>query len=185
MAEAAVFEAHRHGKLAFTHPSDVAGLEVALDAGVDVLAHAIDATHRLSPGHFERMKRQGMALIPTLKLLASNSREEVLNQVREYSAIGGRILFGTDVGYLTDYDPQREYELLSASGLSWREVLATLTTNPVDQFSESERRGRIEPGKEGDIVVLSSDPAIDIHAFVDIRYTIRAGEVIYDSALSE
>src|SRR5438876_1026841 len=49
VASAAVSEAHRRGRLVFTHPSNVAGLEVALDARVDVLAHAIDDTQGLTP----------------------------------------------------------------------------------------------------------------------------------------
>jgi hypothetical protein len=44
VATAAVAEAHRQRKLGFTHPSNVAGLEVALRAHVDVLAHAIEDT---------------------------------------------------------------------------------------------------------------------------------------------
>ena len=39
-ARAAVEVAHRHGQLAFAHPSDLAGVLVARDSGVDVLAHA-------------------------------------------------------------------------------------------------------------------------------------------------
>lgn len=42
VATAAVEEAHKRGKLVFTHPSNVAGLEVALAAHVDVLAHSIE-----------------------------------------------------------------------------------------------------------------------------------------------
>src|SRR3546814_10759372 len=43
IATAAVEEAHRHGPLVFTHPSDVRGLEVALAAGADVLAPSVEA----------------------------------------------------------------------------------------------------------------------------------------------
>ena len=39
IARAVVAEAHRAGKPAFAHPSDMAGLEVSLASGVDVLAH--------------------------------------------------------------------------------------------------------------------------------------------------
>src|SRR5439155_3285687 len=41
VATAAVNEAHQQGKTVFTHPSNVAGLEVALRAHVDVLAHVV------------------------------------------------------------------------------------------------------------------------------------------------
>src|SRR3546814_18575373 len=51
IATAAVEEAHRHGALVFTHPSDVRGLEVALAAGHEVLQHWVGARagYRPSP----------------------------------------------------------------------------------------------------------------------------------------
>ena len=44
IATAAVVESHRQGKLVFSHPSNLARLEVALRANVHVLAHAIEDT---------------------------------------------------------------------------------------------------------------------------------------------
>ena len=40
IAKAAVEESHLNGKLVFAHPSNLAGIRVAIDSGVDVLAHA-------------------------------------------------------------------------------------------------------------------------------------------------
>src|SRR5439155_4314363 len=69
VAKAAVDAAHRRGMLVFAHPSNVAGLEVALRARVDVLAHAIEDTRGLTAEHLRGMRQQNMALVPTLKLL--------------------------------------------------------------------------------------------------------------------
>jgi imidazolonepropionase-like amidohydrolase len=179
VASAAVTEAHRRGRLVFTHPSNVAGLEVALDARVDVLAHAIDDTQGLTAEHLMRMRTHNVALVPTLKLLAFDGRREVLDQVRDYARAGGQILFGTDVGYLPDYDPVREYELMEAAGLTWRQILASLTTDPAIRFNERGRRGRLAPGMDGDVVVLGADPMRNSLNFADVRYTIRAGRVIF------
>lgn len=44
IATAAAKEARRKGRLVFGHASDIRGLEVALESGVDVLAHALDAS---------------------------------------------------------------------------------------------------------------------------------------------
>lgn len=180
VASAAVAEAHRRGGLVFAHPSSVAGLEVALDARVDVLAHAIDDTEGFTPEHLNRMKAQNVALVPTLRLLASDGRPEVLDQVRDYARRGGQILFGTDVGYLPEYDPGREYELMEAAGLTWRQILASLTTDPAIRFKEGSQRGRLAPGMDGDIAVLGADPMRGSRAFADVRYTIRAGRVIFE-----
>ena len=180
VAAAAVGEAHRRGKLVFAHPSNVAGLDVALRARVDVLAHAIEDTHGLAPEHLRRMKQQNMALVPTLKLLGDgDDRKEIRDEVKRYANIGGQILFGTDVGYLTDYDPSREYELMGRAGLTWRQILASLTTNPAARFREAARRGRVARGMAADLVVLRRDPANDVRAFADVRTTIRAGRVCF------
>jgi hypothetical protein len=39
IAKALVAEAHRAGKPAFAHPSNLEGIEIALQSGVDILAH--------------------------------------------------------------------------------------------------------------------------------------------------
>ena len=180
VARAAVTEAHSRKKLVFAHPGNVAGLDVAIEAGVDVLAHVVEGTSGLTPAHWQRMKRNRMSLIPTLKLLGDgNDRQAVRNEVRDFAQLGGEILFGTDVGFLSDYDPLREYELMEASGLDWRQVLASLTTSPANRFGEGKRRGRIDAGLDADIVVLDGDPAQNVRAFTDVRYTIRAGQVLY------
>jgi imidazolonepropionase-like amidohydrolase len=180
IASAAVVEAHRRGLLVFAHPSNVAGLQVALDAHVDVLAHAVEDTDGFTPNHLKRMKSQNVGLVPTLKLLAGDGRREMLDQVRDYARLGGQILFGTDVGYLTDYDPLREYQLMESAGLNWRQLLASLTTNPANRFKENSRRGRIARDMDGDLVVLGADPSRGSQAFVDVRYTIREGRVLYE-----
>jgi imidazolonepropionase-like amidohydrolase len=125
------------------------------------------------------MKAPNVGLVPTLKLLASDGRREVLDQVRDYARLGGQILFGTDVGYLADYDPLREYELMEAAGLTWRQILASLTTDPAIRFNETGRRGRLAQGMDGDLVVLGADPMRGSRALADVRFTIRTGRVIF------
>lgn len=182
IATAAAAETHRNGKLVFSHPSNLAGLEVALRAHVDVLAHAVEDLRGFTPEHLRRMKEQNMAIVPTLKLFGETRwLFEILDEVRDYARSGGPILFGTDVGYLTDYDPTQEYVLLASAGLSWREILASLTTNPAERMAEASRRGRIAPGMDADFVVLAADPVRDVKAFTDVRYTVRAGRVIYSA----
>ena len=182
IAVSAAAEARGAGKLVFAHASNVAGLEVALEARVDVLAHALDDDRGLNESHFARMKTGRMALIPTLKLFSGNSYTGfIVKEVGGFQRAGGQLLFGTDVGYLADYDPTEEYILMSRAGLGFREILASLTTGPADRFGLSRRSGRIAPGLDADLVVLAADPAQDARAFVNVRYTFRRGRMIYGS----
>ncbi|MDQ2971016.1 MAG: amidohydrolase family protein [Acidobacteriota bacterium] len=180
IAVAASAEMHRRGRLVFAHESNVAGLRVALDAGVDVLAHGIDDSRGLTAEDRARMRRQNVAVIPTLKLFDQGRYLfDVLDEVRDYSRSGGQILFGTDIGYLTAYDPTEEYVLMASAGLGWREILASLTTSPADRFGEAGRRGKVSVGMDADLVILDADPVKDVRAFAKIRQTIRGGTVLY------
>ena len=180
IARAAADEAHVRGKLVFAHASSLAGLDSALAARVDVLAHALDDTRGWSESYAARMKALRMSMIPTLKLFgAQSSTRDIQGEVGMYARTGGQILFGTDVGFLTDYDTTDEFTLMAGAGLDWRAILASLTTAPAERFGETLRRGRIAPGLDGDLVVLGADPSADVTAFANVRYTIRGGEVVY------
>jgi imidazolonepropionase-like amidohydrolase len=191
LAKAIVAEAHREGKPVFAHPSNLEGIEVALQSGVDILAHTTPTGGPWSSTLVERLKVAHVAVIPTLTLWHVESRNEspeefekgmdtvVLPQLRAYSAAGGQILFGTDVGYIEQFDTSEEFKWMSRAGLSFQQILASLTTNPAQRFGYSSRRGRIAEGMDGDLVVLGSDPAQDATAFSKVRYTILGGKVIY------
>jgi imidazolonepropionase-like amidohydrolase len=192
VAAAAVAEAHAQGKLVFAHPSNLAGLEVALNAGVDVSAHTTPMTGPWSDSLIERMRAHRMSLVPTLKLWlyeagrsgasaheAQSFADAGVGELRQYRQAGGQILFGTDVGYMTDYDPTEEYVLMARAGLTPMQILDSLTTAPAARFDESARRGRIANGMVADLVVLGADPVRDPRNFVKVRYTIRNGRVIH------
>ena len=193
VVHAATMEAHRHGRLVLAHPTNNDGLKAALEGGVDVLAHTTPDGGPWEPRLPERMKRAHLALIPTLKLWTFElTRKEAdpatiqrflsvaIGQLRAYAERGGEILFGTDVGYMTEYDPTDEYLYMQRAGMSFQQILAALTTAPAKRFGVSERTtGRLERGLEADIVVLEGDPAQDIRALARVRYALRHGRQVY------
>jgi len=79
---------------------------------------------------------------------------------------------------LPDYDQGEEFRQLAQSGVSFREVLAMLTTAPAELFHVA--GGKVERGADGDLTVLSTDPSTgDPAAFTKVLYTIRRGRVIF------
>jgi imidazolonepropionase-like amidohydrolase len=195
VVRAAVEVAHRREKLVFSHPSNSAGARAALEGGVDVLAHTFPSGPDWDRTLPRRMREANMALIPTLKLWpwelgrlgvpAAGLERVQANaqaQVRAFMEAGGQLLFGTDVGYMTDYDPTDEYLLLEGAGLSFPDVLSALTTAPARRLSAESGAGLVAVGSPADLVVLERDPATDIRALADVRYTIRRGRVIYERA---
>ncbi len=194
IARATVAEAHAHGKPAFAHPTDKAGLDVAVDSGVDVLAHSAPDAGEWSPEFVARLKADDVALVPTLTLFDSELRREGVpepvvkrfvdtaqQQLKAMAAGGGQILFGTDAGYIDVYDTHLEYQLMAAAGMDWRQILASLTTAPAQRFGQSALRGRLVEGFAGDLVVLRTDPRVRPDAFAEVRMTVRDGRVIYDA----
>lgn len=186
MAKAAVDVAHAQGKPVFAHPQNVTGLDTVIAAGVDVLAHIVPGEPGYSPEQLARFKAQGIALIPTLSLfaktiggpaLSTRLAESGVNQIKAFSENGGSILFGTDVGFTTIYDTSIEYELMHR-GLSERQVLASLTTNPATYFKAA-KKGRVEKGFDADLAILDGDPVADVSNLAKVAYTIRAGKVIF------
>ena len=193
IVRAATREAHLHRRLVLAHPTNKEGLEAALQGGVDILAHTTPEGGPWRPELLERMKRAHLALIPTLKLwtfeLHRKGADEAtvqrflgiaVGQLRAYAESGGEILFGTDVGYMTDYDPSDEYLSMHDAGMSFRQILAALTTAPARRFGVRRRTtGRLERGMEADVVVLEGDPALDLRALARVRYALRQGREVY------
>lgn len=104
--------------------------------------------------------------------------ETAVPQLRAYSEAGGQILFGTDVGYIQQFDTPEEFLWMYRAGMSFEQILASLTTSPTERFGYSNHSGRIAKGMDADLVVLRADPKQDATAFSSVRYTIRSGIVI-------
>lgn len=192
MAKAIVAEAHRLGKPVIVHPSNEQGVEVAIQSGADILAHVAPMSGPWSPETITRMTTAHLGLIPTLTLFDVEAKkaqvspqenqqwiDAAVQQLQAYSAAGGQILFGTDVGYTDHYDTAEEYALMSKAGMTFPQILASLTTNPAERFGKSSHSGQIAKSMDADLTVLDGDPATNIEAFSKVRYTIRNGKIIY------
>jgi len=108
IVQAATAEAHRKGKLVFAHPAIVEGAEMVIRGHADVLAHTVEDPEHWDNSLVARLKAASVSLIPTLTLFSGENgpdaaHEGILREVKSYADAGGQILFGTDVGYLTDY----------------------------------------------------------------------------------
>jgi imidazolonepropionase-like amidohydrolase len=192
-AKAAVDEAHRHHMTVFAHPTNLDGVRVAIESGVDVLAHTLPQSPPWSPEFTQQLKRANLNLIPTLTLFDAEGRKQnipdqqrvawiaqMVDQLRAYSEAGGDILFGTDIGYTDHYDTTLEFTLMSQAGMNYKQILAALTTNPARKFGESGRTGSIAKNMKADLVILNADPAQDVTAYSKVRFTIRNGKVLYE-----
>ena len=194
VVRAATTAAHERGAFVVSHPSNSAGARAAIEGGVDILAHTfpLERDGPWDRSLLPRMKQAGTALIPTIKLWEYELRragrdrpaierwiQVAQEQVRSFAALGGPILFGTDVGYMREYDPTDEYVHLEGAGLSFAQILATLTTAPAERFKAASRTGRISVGMDADLVVFDGDPRADIRSLARVRHVLHRGRLVY------
>lgn len=185
-------ESHRAGKPVFAHVSNNQGISVAVQSGVDILAHTTPIDDLWSPSFAQRLTAAHMALTPTLTLWDVESKKgnaspddiekgmsRAAQQLKAFSEAGGQVLFGTDAGYIEQFNTAEEFRWMSRAGMSFQQILASLTTNPALRFGDSTHTGCVAKGMDGDIVILRGDPAQDATAFSKVRNTIRGGKVIY------
>ena len=194
IALSAVEEAHRQACLVSAHPQSLEGLHAAIYADVDLVAHTIPHAGKLSEETLQKMVQQKMTLVPTLKLWryeftrfkvpeeAINALEtNAVNQLRDFKKAGGSICFGTDVGYMEDYDSSQEFELMQEAGLNYEEILGSLTTAPEKLLGDIAQSGTIEVGKYANIVLLTKNPKENVQHYSNVGYTIRQGAIVYQN----
>jgi len=196
VARAAVEETHAHGKLVMAHPTSLEALRLALDAGVDVLVHTtLGEESPWDAATVARMKAAHMSVVPTFKLWGYELKKEdvppsvvdtlvdaTLQQLEAFNAVQGQVLFGTDVGYMHDYDPTEEYVLMAKAGMTHAQILESLTTAPAARWNEEKQHGQVAKGFAADLVMLAADPAEDVRNFARVRCVLRAGAPIYSQA---
>jgi imidazolonepropionase-like amidohydrolase len=184
VARAAVRAAHQRGMLVLAHPSNHVGTRVAVEAGVDALAHVPDETE----GTEELLRfaaDRGIRVVPTLSMFATTVTTDeaylapIRAALRGFVGAGGRVLFGTDVGYMAERATNGEFRALAASGLTAADILRTLTTEPA-MFLRDEHAGTVDVGKRADLTILNTtSDAAGPEDFADIRAVIRGGRVAY------
>lgn len=192
IAVAAAQETHQRGKLVLAHPTDLGGLRAAVQAGVDIVMHTTFGEASSWPEALvQQMIAKRVAVVPTLQLwpyelgeaAQQPGRKAILDatlaQLAGFAKAGGEVLFGTDVGYMSDFDPTVEYQLMAKAGLGTAQILAALTTAPSARWNESARRGRLANGMDADIVVLEEDPAKDVRNFAQVGCTLRGGKTLF------
>lgn len=120
--------------------------------------------------------------------------------VNEYKNRGGRVVAGTDPGFMWvnfGFGLIRNLELLQEAGFSTLEAIDAATIRSAEHVRRPDEIGSIEVGKQADLVILDRDPRADLKAFYGtgvlslqadgstareggVKYTIKGG-LIYDA----
>jgi imidazolonepropionase-like amidohydrolase len=125
IAKAVVDTAHAQRKPVFAHPQNKTCVEVAISAGVDILAHTVPGAglHLRATGSIQNQRyRVSTDTFASDKNYPDQAAKDYLvqsgvNHLEAFAANGGIILFDTDVGFTKLYDTSLELEFM---GLSFR-----------------------------------------------------------------
>jgi imidazolonepropionase-like amidohydrolase len=174
--------AHGRGTVASAHLTSVVDIDLALDAGVDDLAHmAVDRA--LPVAVAQRVVNHGVVWVPTLELWAcAGPASTAVANLGRFVAAGGAVALGTDFeGYSCSWDlgmPTTEIELMRQAGMTSMQIIVAATRNAARVCNLGQELGTIEKSKIADLIVIEGDPLSDLDALLEVRLVIHGGVVI-------
>ncbi|MET8752202.1 amidohydrolase family protein [Streptomyces sp. NPDC004667] len=190
---AVVDEAHRLGMTAAAHVHSAEAIGQALDAGFDTLEHLTFFTEhgpRPTSDLVERIIDSGTTVsltvgsVPGGRLPASMADSWALlypTWARLHRA-GVAITAGTDAGICPakphDVLPYAVAELAGPVGMAPNAALAAVTSVAAAACGLAGVKGSLKTGADADLLVVGSNPLLDLTALHDVRSVYRAGHNI-------
>jgi imidazolonepropionase-like amidohydrolase len=183
-AAAIVQVAHECGTVVSAHVSISPDLELALDAGVDDIAHMV--TDRAPDELIQRMVESDVYWVPTLELwkgVGHGLDTRVIDNLRRFAEAGGKVALGTDYAGAPDVDfdlgmPIDEIGWMQEAGMTPLEIIVAATRNGAHVCNLEDELGALEVGKLADVLVVNGDPLEDLGTLTNIRMVLRSGVVI-------
>ena len=198
----AVQEAHSAGKRVAAHVHGAAGVEAALDAGVDTLEHcSFIAAGGTGAGPEERLDlvdriaATGTYVCPTysgsLDLASRSIGPEKMRPwldvaLRQHER-GVRLVAGTDAGIRgAGFDGYTTgLEWLSRAGIPTDVVLDMATSRAAEALGLGERTGRLAAGLDADLVLVEGDPRTDLSSLRSPALVVARGRAHVPPAVGE
>jgi imidazolonepropionase-like amidohydrolase len=174
---AAVEEAHRLGRRVAVHALSRAGVELAVRAGADLVAHGgfPDAAT------VEQMRERGVFLLPTLHSFSTTAPgpalEALTAHLRQARAAGLPIALGTDAGVIPHGENAKELQALVRLGMTPLAAIRAATLDAAAAVGRADRLGSLAPGKLADVIAVAGDPTADVAALERVRFVMKGGRV--------
>lgn len=174
--------AHGYGSLVSAHLVTVDQLELALNAGVDEIAHIVNRS--VVPQHLiDRMKAQNMVCTPTLHacVQAGWAIENALANLKLMAASGVKIAMGNDAADGQGYEfgmPMEELQYMLKGGMSPMQVIVAATKHAAEVCGLGHEIGTIESGKTADLFIVVGNPLDDLSRLLFVRMVIHYGVIV-------
>lgn len=175
---AVVKESKGRHKPVVAHALSRAGVNLALDAGVNGLGHAayIDAPMAA------RMKSSGMFMMPTLASLTGGDSSAASKALIAATGLawkaGVTLVFGTDGGVLPHGRNAEEFQALVAAGVTPLGAIQSATINAARAFGIDTITGSIRKGLSADLIAVEGNPLADITAMTRVRSVMLRGAIV-------
>jgi len=173
--------AHARGLRVTAHVTSIDEVRLALDGGVDDLAHA--PLEPIPEAMMREMLEKGIGIATTATVWGvANASAQAAANAKAYADAGGIVSIGTDYGCcgqaagLSPY--LAEMEFLRGAGLTTMQLLVAATRSGAIMANVSREVGTLEVGKIADIIVVEGDPLADLQALNNVRVVIQGGAVI-------
>jgi imidazolonepropionase-like amidohydrolase len=171
--------AHEFSLRVTSHVYGLEELGKALDASVDELAHMLMSPDLLPNETIARMVEGGVTIVPTLSCFFGEAQRIAIENLANFLAAGGTVVYGTDLGNegpVPGIDP-REVLAMTQAGMNGLDIVTSATTLPA-RLLGLEDVGRIEPGAAADIVAVRGDAGSDPGSLTEIAMVFRRGRRI-------
>jgi imidazolonepropionase-like amidohydrolase len=185
--------AHTLGRRVAAHAHGAAGINAALEAGVDSIEHGSFLDDR----SLELFLAKGAFHVPTI--IAGVTASEMASRAGELSQAQGdkarmvgkkikealarshkagvTIAFGTDMGVGPHGQNAREFGFLVEAGMSPREAIQAATVNAARLLDIADDVGTIAPGKSADMIAVASSPLDNVAVLERVSFVMSRGEV--------
>jgi imidazolonepropionase-like amidohydrolase len=178
-AKAITDEAHRQGVKVAAHATDKISVQSAIDAGVDSVEHAFEATDQ----QLQQMKDKGIFLVAT-DIPDNGGSMESKDRLQRAMKIGLKIAMGSDLwfppgaGKTYGQAALQDLEALHEEGMSSLDVIRSATVNAAQLMGWSDFVGQIAPGKYADIIAVSADPLQDVTSLQHVGFVMKGASVV-------
>jgi imidazolonepropionase-like amidohydrolase len=190
--------AHRLGRRVAAHAHGAAGINAALEGGVDSIEHGsfLDARSLelfIAKGAFHvptiiagvtvlEMAQRDMAqgdgvLTPAQIEKAMMVGVKIKEALARSHKAGVTIAFGTDMGVGPHGENAREFRYMVDAGMRSSEAIKAATVNAAKLLDLSDDVGTIASGKSADVIAVDSSPLDDVSVLERVAFVMARGDI--------
>ena len=98
--------------------------------------------------------------------------------IRRYAEAGGKVLAGTDAGWLPGLSLHHEMQMLTDMGVAPMKAIQGATLIAAQSIGQGRELGSIEAGKLADFTIIEGNPLANMAATKNVRMVIKDGQVV-------